>query len=82
MNKTKYEFIDEAMSQLGEIKDPLDVECVFNCLTQCFEDGFTLADAVRFTRLTEHVDPTIDEETACRLMAKIAKPYRHPKPQS
>ena len=48
---------------------------VEQCLRQCFERGFSLDDAVRYTKTTEHVSPDLDEEIALKRMSEISKRY-------
>lgn len=76
---TEEEFVKTAFQKLPAIEDPNDIPHVNTCLKQCYIAGFTLDDAVQFTRLTEEVNPTLDEDLACRQMAEIAKKYRKPK---
>ena len=76
---TEEEYVEKAFQRLPTIEDPNDIPYVNNCLKQCYQAKFTLDDAVQFTRLTEHVDPTLDEDVACRRMAEIAQKYMEPK---
>lgn len=73
----KAEFVSKTFAKLSDhIDDPTDVPHVISCLGQCFEDGFTLLDAVRFTRLTEHVSPNLPEKYACQRMSEIMAKYK------
>lgn len=56
-------------------EDGTDAEAVIDVLNKCYDDDFTLEDAVRYTRCTEHVSPEIGEQTACSRMAVIAAKY-------
>ena len=48
---------------------------VEECLAQCFRLGFTVEDAIAYARLTEHVNPDLDEDIALARMATIADKY-------
>lgn len=69
------EFIIEGMAKLPAIPEESDKQCAIDCLTECYHDGFTLQDAIRFTQLTEHVSPSLSEEYACKRMTEIADKY-------
>lgn len=77
---TKMGYIDQAWNELGtEVTLGLsqnDADAVVRLFRQCFEEGWELNDAVRYARFTEHVNPDISEEAACKRLAQIASKYR------
>lgn len=68
------------MDRLPCILDPVDFDCVFTTVEECFNEQFTKEDALRYVGLTEHANPHMEEHLACRRMAAIARKYpsRHP----
>lgn len=60
-------------------RDGIDKTCIEDCVRSCLLDGYTKEDALAFTRLTEHANPDLSEEYACKRMNAIAAKYRNPK---
>ena len=71
------EYIEAGMTRLQRLNDvdPADVESLKQSFGHCFDDKFTLTDAVRWMRCTEEVNPELSEERALARMAEIAAPY-------
>ncbi len=73
----RQEYIDAGMKRIQRLDDinPADVESLKQSFGHCFDDKFTLTDAVRYMRCTEEVNPELSEERALARMAEIAAPY-------
>ena len=75
------EFIQHAYNKVmsmveeGHTPDSIDEDCILNCIKQCFDRGFTVRDSIKYTRLTEHVSPSLTERDACNRMNQISKYY-------
>lgn len=52
-----------------------DKECVDRMLERFYELDYSLGDAIAEAKLTEHVNPHLSEEYACRKIAKIQEKY-------
>jgi len=72
INKGLSLVIDQLLENGGNDDDVDSMKHLFN---QCFRDGFTLHDAVRMARYTEHVNPEWTEEYACRKIGQIMDKY-------
>ncbi len=79
---TKQEFIAEVWSRLPPVNDKGDIECTQRCIEELFEEGYTLEDAVRYTRHIEHVSPDIPEERALKVLHEISRKYKTNKPRA
>jgi len=71
------EYITAVMSRLPDI-DPKEIKYVLMCCEQCQREGFSIEDAARYCRCTEHVNPDLDEDIALARMAKIRSKYITP----
>lgn len=69
------EFVKQGFAKLPNIPDPIDVECTINTLQSCYKDGYSLEDAVKYAKYTEHVSPNLPERFACDQMKIIAMKY-------
>lgn len=56
-----------------------DKESILSCINECYTDGFTETDAVRYTKHLEHYNPEIKEEPALAVMNAISRKYRRAK---
>lgn len=61
---------------MDRVTDKTDIESIFDCIKDCFMREFSVDDAIRYTRLTEHVSPSLSEEYACAEMKKISDKYK------
>lgn len=71
------EYITWVFSRLPRINDKVDAKCTHNSILRCFEDGFTKEDCLKYEKFSEHVNPHLSEEYACKEMGKIFRKY-HP----
>ena len=55
----------------GAISDPFDLEMVRKAAADLLAKGWERTEVVQYLRWMEHVDPTMDEATALRNMARI-----------
>ena len=68
------EYTAAVMAQLPEI-DPEELKFVLMGCAQSQREGFSVDDAARYLRCTEHVNPDLDEDIALARMAKIRSKY-------
>jgi len=68
-------FVAWVMDRLAPIVDPIDFECTYDAVVQCYEDQFSMQDALRYCRYLEHVNPDLPERYACAQMHKIGMLY-------
>ena len=75
--KEAQDAVDELVESLssyapnGEISDPDDLEQVRKAAGDLLTKGWRRGEVVQYLRWMEHVDPTMDEDTALRNMARI-----------
>jgi len=80
--RTKQQYVDdvcECIFHKGHTIPDEERPYIISCIEDCFDSGFSAWDAYCFTRRTEHVNPDLPEEVACRQMNKIAAKYRNAK---
>lgn len=77
-NKDYPAFEKAVLAALPPYRDDIDAlaipEQIYNCF--CFY-GFSLEDTIAYLKLTEHVNPDLDEDFALKEMAKIHLKYHH-----
>ncbi len=75
MTTTPEQFVSAGIARLPAIPDPHDLAAVRCGLRGMCLEGFTLEDAVAFSRCLQEVDPTLDEAEALARMAAIRSRY-------
>jgi len=56
--------------------DDVDKQCVDDSIDQYFNLGFTLDDAYKAIKYSEHVNPNLDEKYACAVIGEIYRKYQ------
>lgn len=77
-SETRDIFVETAMNRLDslyDINDSSDRRHVWSGLGRCFDDDFSLPDAVKYMSFTEHVRSELDEDYACQIMSRIGSKY-------
>jgi len=69
------EFVEAALGKLPEILEESERKCLDSILRQCYNDRFTVSDAARLARHTEHVNPELSEDYACKVIGELIAKY-------
>lgn len=76
---TREEFVLEAAAKvflrMPSEPSPSDRQSILSCVAQCFDYGFTMDDAIRYTLNTEEAACPLDEADALGNMALIGARY-------
>lgn len=74
---TESDFLKTVMKYLrsGYELDPSNIESIENTIKQCYQRGFSVNDAFRYSSWTEEVNPDISEELALRKLKAISQKY-------
>lgn len=67
-------YVSWVASKLPPLEDE-DLEEAISVIRSCYDRKFTKEDALAYVKLTEHVDPDLDEEVALARMSKIYARY-------
>lgn len=68
-------YVGWVMDRLPCLLNPGDFAATHEAVEQCYDDGFSMDDALSYCRNLEHVNPDLDEEIALTRMHQIAAKY-------
>lgn len=68
-------YIENVFTRLARISfiEPNDIKSIKQGIADCFFYGFTEANAVKWSRCTEEVNPDLAEDVALRRMKQISE---------
>lgn len=68
-------FVEAVLARI-DIKDPRDIPAMTGGTASLYHQGFSIADAVKFSNCMEEVNPELGEEEALKRMEAIRARYR------
>lgn len=69
------EFVKKVLDRIGELPDPNDIATIREHAVECFQEEFSINDAVAVIRCREEVNPDLDEDIALKRMKAIGSKY-------
>lgn len=72
---TQDEFVKKVLDRIGTLPDPNDIGTITEHAIECFQEEFSINDAVAVIRCREEVSPDLDEDVALKRMKEIGSKY-------
>lgn len=66
-------FNEACWTWLPAISDQFDIDAVNHTIAECFKNGWTIPETVKYCRCLEYITPSLDEDVAIRRMKEIEK---------